>query len=64
MRQWQPDEWFTASNLTNCFEAMFTADKVLVRNSKDKDGPVVEFTHTEWSIHTDSVKRGEVDLPA
>lgn len=31
-----------------CVEVMDQEDAVLVRNSQDPDGPVVEFTAEEW----------------
>jgi len=31
-----------------CVEVMDKEDVVLVRNSQDPDGPVVEFTAEEW----------------
>lgn len=49
----------------NCVETDFsTGDVVLVRDSKDPDGPVLEFTHDEWTAFIGGVKLGEFDLPA
>jgi hypothetical protein len=36
-------------------------DGVLVRDSKDADGPVLLFTHDEWRAFVGGVKLGEFD---
>lgn len=35
---------------------------ILVRDSKDKDGPVLTFTPGEWEAFVKGVKAGEFDL--
>jgi Domain of unknown function (DUF397) len=35
---------------------------VAVRDSKDREGPVLTFTPAEWSAFTDGVRDGEFDL--
>jgi hypothetical protein len=35
---------------------------VAVRDSKNPDGPVLRFTHGEWSAFLDGAKAGEADL--
>jgi len=37
---------------------------VHVRDSKDPDGPCLQFTQKEWSAFRAGVKAGEFDLPA
>jgi uncharacterized protein DUF397 len=34
---------------------------VAVRNSRDLDGPVLEFTRAEWYAFLDGCKKGEFD---
>lgn len=46
----------------NCVEVALTADGVLVRHSKDTDGPVLTYTRAEWAAFLAGVVRGEFDL--
>ncbi|MFI7697755.1 DUF397 domain-containing protein [Nonomuraea sp. NPDC049480] len=41
----------------NCVEVSATADHVLVRNSRDRNGPVLAFTRAEWSDLLRQIKR-------
>jgi hypothetical protein len=45
-----------------CVEVRRVNDKVQVRDSKDKAGPVLTFTQAEWSAFTGGTKDGEFDL--
>lgn len=58
-------EWIKAvisgSQGGNCVEAAFTSDGVLVRDSKDPDGPWLKFTGAEWDAFLDGAKKGEFD---
>ncbi|HEY6073135.1 MAG TPA: DUF397 domain-containing protein [Anaerolineales bacterium] len=40
-----------------------TCDEVLVRDSKDPDGPVLTFTRDEWTAFLAGVKGEEFELP-
>ena len=42
----------------SCLEVAITEDGVLVRNSAVPD-EVVRFTHTEWQLFLNGVRRGE-----
>jgi hypothetical protein len=53
----------TASGAGDCVEAR-TEGVVQVRDSKDKDGPVLSYTPAEWDAFLDGVRKGEFDLPA
>jgi Domain of unknown function (DUF397) len=44
-----------------CIEVAFDGDRVLIRDSKDPDGPVLVFTPAEWVAHVQAVKEGEYD---
>ncbi|MEU7743663.1 DUF397 domain-containing protein [Nonomuraea sp. NPDC049158] len=55
----------SGDNGGSCVEVMRRADdSVLVRDTKDHgSGPVLAFTHAEWSAFLDGVGKGEFDLP-
>jgi hypothetical protein len=38
-------------------------DVVLVRNSKDPNGPVLRFTRAEWEAFVGGVEDGDFHLP-
>lgn len=51
-----------SGNNGNCVEMKRdAADKYLVRDSKDPDGPVLTFTRDEFEAWIDGAKRGEFD---
>ncbi|HEY0641711.1 MAG TPA: DUF397 domain-containing protein [Pseudonocardiaceae bacterium] len=58
---------WTRSSLSlngDCVEWSASADgSVLVRDSKDPDGPVLRFTRSEWAAFVGGAKLGEADLP-
>jgi hypothetical protein len=46
----------------NCVEVSFAADgSVGVRDSKNRDGAILEFTPAEWTAFTGGVRDGEFD---
>lgn len=45
-----------------CTEVAFHEDGALVRDSKDRGGPVLSFTRDEWAAFVAAVKDGEFDL--
>ena len=51
----------TGSN-GECVEVMDTGDHVLVRDTKDRSGPVLTFTHPEWRAFTGGVHRDEFEI--
>ncbi|MFY1695720.1 DUF397 domain-containing protein [Solwaraspora sp. WMMD791] len=59
--------WRTSSRSqsTNCVEVGELAGRstpVLMRDSKDRSGPVLSFDRTTWREFIDSAKDGEFDL--
>jgi Domain of unknown function (DUF397) len=46
----------------NCVEVGFVTAEVLMRDSKDPNGPVLHFTPDEWRAFIAGVKDGEFDL--
>jgi len=45
-----------------CVEVGFVTAEVLMRDSKDPDGPILHFTTAEWNAFVSGVKAGEFDL--
>jgi hypothetical protein len=55
---WQKSRW--SNGQSNCVEvARNLPGAVLVRDSKDPDGPVLLFTPCEWGAFTHGVKEGK-----
>jgi hypothetical protein len=44
----------------NCVEVDSGAEEILVRDSKDPDGPVLRFTREEWDAFTAGIRAGEM----
>lgn len=55
--------WRKSSATGNeCVEVAFVeGDEILVRNSKDRDGPRLRFTRAEWAAFVTGVRAGEFD---
>jgi hypothetical protein len=49
-----------ASGLAGCVELARQAI-ILIRDSKDPDGPVLAYTVEEWAAFLDGAKKGEFD---
>jgi hypothetical protein len=47
----------------NCLEVAFVGDRIAVRDSKHRTGPVLLFTPAEWSAFIQGVRDGEFDPP-
>ena len=48
----------------DCLQARLEDGMVRVRDSKNPDGPVIEFTPREWEDFLAGAKAGEFNLPA
>lgn len=46
-----------------CVSVAVTAEAVGVRDTKDASKTTLVFTHDEWIVFLDGVKKGEFDLP-
>jgi len=59
-----PSRWrkSTFSQPGDCVEWNRTETVVYVRASKDRNGPMLKFTHAEWEAFIAGVKAGEADL--
>lgn len=44
-----------------CVEVHIEASQVLVRDSKDPDGPILRFTTAEWKAFLDGASAGQFD---
>jgi hypothetical protein len=52
-----------SSDTANCVEvAENLPDVVAVRDTKDRDGGILTFTHDVWGLFVAGVKAGEFDL--
>ena len=56
--------WRTRSlcDLNGCVEVAVLEDRVVVRDAKDRAGPVLVFTAAEWEAFVGGVRGGEFDL--
>jgi hypothetical protein len=52
----------TYSVQTDCVEVAFHGGHVALRDSKDRQGPVLVFTPSEWAAFLGGVRDGEFDL--
>ena len=49
---------------SNCVEAARLSDgRIGVRDSKDRDGGILQFTPAEWTAFLGGVRNGEFDAP-
>jgi Domain of unknown function (DUF397) len=53
----------TRSGTNGCVEVAFVGDRVAVRDSKDRGGPVLVFTAHEWEAFIGGARDGEFALP-
>jgi hypothetical protein len=53
---------FSGASNPACVEVGFETSAVLMRDSKDRGGPVLRFTVEEWKAFVAGVKAGEFDL--
>jgi hypothetical protein len=63
MSEWQ-HQWVKSSLSAtgNCVEVRMLGGAIQVRDSKDRAGPVLSFTPSEWAAFTGGVRLGEFDL--
>ena len=51
-----------SANNGACVEVAPTAGSILVRDSKDQDGPVVQYPGNSWRAFLGAAKKGQFDL--
>jgi Domain of unknown function (DUF397) len=56
--EWRKSE---ASASGDCVEVAFDGRLVLVRNSRDRTGPVLSFTQSEWAAFLIGARNGNFD---
>jgi Domain of unknown function (DUF397) len=54
----------TFSSANGCVEVAFLEDGVALRDSKHRDGAVLEFSPTEWVAFLRGVAAGEFEIEA
>jgi Domain of unknown function (DUF397) len=57
---WRKSTW---SHSNGCVEVAFFKDKVVVRDSKNRRGPMLVFSSFEWDAFLGGVLDGEFDFP-
>ncbi|MFN3188460.1 MAG: DUF397 domain-containing protein [Candidatus Paceibacteria bacterium] len=59
------EEGFKLSSLTHkccCVAVKITENDVVVRDTKNPNGPTLSFNHDEWAAFIGGVKMGEFDV--
>jgi Domain of unknown function (DUF397) len=51
------------SGMNGCVEVAFFEGKVAVRDSKDRQGPVLVFDAHEWTAFIEAARDGKFDQP-
>jgi predicted secreted Zn-dependent protease len=55
--------WHTALNCDGgtCVQVAADQNAILIRNSRQPDGPLVEYTPEEWHEFVSGIKKGDFD---
>lgn len=53
---------WSKNNPKTCVEAAVKPEGVAIRDSKNLNGPVLFFSHAEFSAFTNAVKAGKLDV--
>lgn len=56
---WRKADSSTANG--QCVEIASAAGNIAIRDSKDPDGPILVYTHSEFRAFLDGVRNGEFD---
>ena len=59
------EDWHksSASGPSDCVEVRLYEVHVQVRDTKNRQGPFLTFTHSEWKAFVSGVRLGEFDIP-
>lgn len=58
---WRKSSRSNGNGGSNCVEVAVVGTNVGVRDSKNPDGPILQFTPTDWASFVDSAKHGRFD---
>jgi hypothetical protein len=58
--EWRKSTW---SGPDGCIEVAFVEGRVAIRDSKDRSGPVLQFTAQEWEAFVGATRNGEFEFP-
>jgi len=58
---WRKSSRSNGNGGSNCVEVAVVGRRVGVRDSKNPDGPVLQFTPTDWESFVDGAKQGRFD---
>lgn len=66
MAELSSPEWRRSSRcaVDSCVEVSLAVDRVALRDSKDRNGPVLEFDRSEWAEFLAGAHNGDFDLPS
>lgn len=59
---WKKSNRSNGNGGNNCVEVMDTGTGVRVRDSKDADGPILDYTYDEWNAFVAGAKDGEFNV--
>lgn len=51
-------EWHSACESGECIQVCFEDQTVLMRGSRDPDGPMLTFTLQEWQAFSEAIRAG------
>ena len=59
------DGWHKSSTSADggCVEVLIAKEHVYVRHTKNRNGPELTFTYTEWKAFLEGVRLEEFELP-
>lgn len=60
---WRKSSRSNGNGSNNCVEVAMLADAVAVRDSKDRQGPVLIFTKNEWRAFLVKIRAGDFTHP-
>lgn len=60
MSEWKKSSY--SGSQGSCVEIKMTDERVLVRDTKNRDGGTQNYTHAEWIAFVKGVKDGEFDF--
>lgn len=59
--QWRKSSRSNGNGGANCVEVAVAGTSIGVRDSKNAAGPILQFTHNDWTSFVDGTKHGRFD---